>query len=77
MERQDKEGAAAMGEWGIFSHPAEKGRHAWTDREGHQSNVNINTKDLKLEENFGICDPKKTFCTRPAKTLKRPLCSRG
>ena len=33
VERQDKEGAAAaaMGEWGIFSHPAEKGRHAWTE----------------------------------------------
>ena len=32
VERQDKEGAmaAAMGEWGIFSHPAEKGRHTWT-----------------------------------------------
>ena len=29
VERQDKEGAA-MGEWGIFSHPAEKGRHTWT-----------------------------------------------
>ena len=30
VERQDKEGAA-MGEWGIFSHPAEKGRHAWAE----------------------------------------------
>ena len=29
VERQDKEGAA-MGEWGIFSHPAGKGRHTWT-----------------------------------------------
>ena len=46
VERQDKEGAA-MGEWGIFSHPAEKGRHAWTGG-GGRGNQGIKALDLVI-----------------------------
>ena len=47
VERQDKEGAA-MGEWGIFSHPAEKGRHAWTEGgESDRAEIDLKSKIAK------------------------------